>query len=231
MKRGWLLGIVAGALVLVLVWYFLLWAPASKDLDDTREQVSEQQRQQLSLEATVKRLQALAENAPQLQATLRRYDAAIPETPDLADFIIQCNDIAIASGIDWLAISPSPPAAGTPVTTIALSINVQGGFFQVLDYLNRLEDLERLVVVDTINIAAGGGTADGSGTTSASSDASGGTLTVTLTGRMFTRGTPPAAPGTESSPTTETTTTTSAGSSTTTTTGSSGATTSTTGVG
>ena len=56
------------------------------------------------------------------------------------------------SGIDWLSVSPSVAQAGTTgVSVIPLTISIKGGFFQVLDYLNRLEDLGRLVIVDAIN--------------------------------------------------------------------------------
>ncbi len=126
---------------------------------------------------------------------MRTLRAAVPSTPDLGEFILQANDIATASGIDWLSISPSPPAAtggGGPTSTIAVSIQIQGGFFEVLDYLNRLEDLERLVIVDTINISAAaptrGPAAPGpAGSIGGSTDSSGAPdLSVTLTGRMFT---------------------------------------------
>ena len=36
----------------------------------------------------------------------------------------------------------------TGPSVIPLSIQIKGGFFQVLDYLNRLEDMGRLVIVD-----------------------------------------------------------------------------------
>lgn len=202
MKRSMIVAIAGGAVVVLLAWYFLLWAPASSDLDTARQAVAQGEAQKQSLEATVARLTEIANNAPQLQATLRRLDASIPETPDLADFIIQANVIAAESGIDWLSISPAPPVAGIPVTTISVSMNVQGGFFQVLDYLNRLEDLERLVIVDTVNISSESQVAtDGQSSSTTGSP----TLNVSLAGRMFTRSAPPAVPGAPSSDTTPTT--------------------------
>jgi Tfp pilus assembly protein PilO len=196
MKRGMLIGIAAGGVVLILLWYFLLFSPTSSDLNDTRDQVSEAQHQKQELENTVRRLKDLSRNAPQQEADLRTLKAAVPDNPDLGEFILQANEIATASGVDWLAITPSPPVASTgsgPNSTIGLSIQVEGGFFQVLDYLNRLEDLDRLVIVDSVSISTGGsGSSTGSSASSTgSTDTSGSsssdpTLSVTLTGRMFT---------------------------------------------
>jgi Tfp pilus assembly protein PilO len=204
MRRGMLIGIIGGALLLIVAWYFLLFAPTSNDLNDTRDEVTAAERQQQELENSIRRLKELSANQTQQEADLRTLRAAIPPTPDLGAFILQANEIATASGIDWLSISPSPPAANTSGanSTIALSIQVDGGFFQVLDYLNRLEDLDRLVIVDDVSVSSGGegaggtstgGTTGGSESTFDSGEGGAPTLSVTLTGRMFTGQAAPAA--------------------------------------
>jgi Tfp pilus assembly protein PilO len=203
-KRNAIIAVVAGALVVILIWYFALYKPKSNDVSSTQDQVSSAQRAQQGLEATLARLRSLDKERPQQQATLDKLNAAIPESPDLADFIFQANTAAADSGVEWLSISPTPPVPSTTggPSVIALNIQVQGGFFQVLDYLNRLEGLPRLVVTDTINLSAGAGASSGSSgsTTStlptATSDAGAPTLSVTLGARMFTRATvAPSAPG------------------------------------
>jgi Tfp pilus assembly protein PilO len=191
-----LIGLIAGGVVLVLLWWFVLWTPTSKDLEDTQKQTESAERAQDSLRATLARLQSLARNAPQQQATLRRLEAAVPETPDLAAFIIEANRIAAESGIEFLSIAPAPPAAdpaGGGTSSINLTISIRGGFFQVLEYLNRLETLERVVVVDTINLggdSGAAGAAAAAAATPSSATSGAGTLSVSLTGRMFTRAVP-----------------------------------------
>jgi Tfp pilus assembly protein PilO len=194
-KRGALIGIMAGAVVLILLWYFVLFAPTSSDLNDTRNQVAASESQKEELQNTIAQLKELSANAAQQQASLRTLRAAIPPTPDLGAFILQANTIATSTGIDWLSIAPTPPTATVgpgPTSTISISMQISGGFFEVLDYLNQLEGLERVVIVDTINVAAAGadsGTTGGSTGSSGSGDSSSGgapDLNVTLTGRMFT---------------------------------------------
>jgi Tfp pilus assembly protein PilO len=216
-KRGVLIGAIAGAVVLILLWYFVLFSPTSSDLSDTRGQVAAAQSQKQELENTIAHLKELSANAAQQQASLRTLRAAVPPTPDLGAFILQANDIATSTGIDWLSIAPTPPTATVgpgPTSTIGLSMQISGGFFEVLDYLNHLEDLERVVVVDTINVAAAGAdsgsTGAGTGSSGSTGASSGGApdLNVTLTGRMFTNAAPapvagsPTTPGTATTPTT-----------------------------
>ena len=192
MKRGWIIGIAAGGLVLILLWYFVLYSPTSSDLSDTKNQVAEAQQHKQELENEVRQLKELSRNAPQQEADLRALNAAVPQNPDLGEFILQANNIATASGVDWLSISPSPPVANSngPNSMIALSIQIDGGFFQLLDYLNRLEDLDRLVIVDNVSISTGGSAGTGAtgstGATDQTSNSTDPSLSVTLAGRMFT---------------------------------------------
>jgi len=195
-KRNQILIGVAALLAIVLVWYFVLYAPLGDDLDSAQAQKTEEQKKTDSLQADLARLQSQQKNGTQQQALLRKLDAAVPEQPDLAEFIIQANEIADQSGISFLSITPNPPAAGTAgASVIGLTISIQGSFFQLQDYLRLLEKLERLVIVDSVTISASGGSSS-SGTTGSSTDVStsssggGTTLGVTLIARMFTRAAP-----------------------------------------
>ena len=213
MKRNQLLIIGGAVLAIVLLWYFVLYAPLGDDLSSAQAQVATEQKTTDDLNAQLAQLKSQAKNSTQLQAKLRKLDAAVPAQPNLAEFIIQANDIADQSGISFLSIAPSPPAAGTGVSVINLTMSIQGSFFQLQDYLRLLEQLERLVIVDGITIST---SSPSSGATSAGStdtSSSGTDLNVTLTGRMFTRAAPTTSTG-SSTPGTTTPTTTPAGGST-----------------
>lgn len=200
MSRRAILGFVGGTMAVLVLWWVLIYSPKTSATSTARSEVAAAERRTLDLEATVARLKELNRNRPELEASLRTLNAAVPATPDLAVFILSANEIAALSGVDFLSISPSPPSvglgAGAP-TTIAISIQIKGGFFAVVDYLNRLEDLERIVVVDGVNLAG-----QGSGASSASNDpgADPAAISVTLTARMFTRSSPAGATGATSNP-------------------------------
>ena len=200
MSRRAVLGICGGVLAVLLLWWFLIYSPKQSADSAASSEAVAAERRSLDLEATVARLQELNRNRPELEASLRTLNAAVPATPDLAVFILSANEIAALSDVDFLSISPSLPSIGlTPGAprTIALSIQVKGGFFAVVDYLNRLEDLERIVVVDGVNLAG-----QGSGSSSASLDpgADPSAISVTLTARIFTRAAPAGATGITSTP-------------------------------
>jgi len=207
-----LLAAVGGTLLVLLVWFLFFWGPQGNRLSDARErkEAAESENQRLQLERD--RLQAAQERVPELAARLEQLRVAVPEQPNLAQFILDANDAAERSGINFISISPSPPTAGETVgpSAIALSINISGGYFQLLDFLNRLEAMPRIVVVDNLTLSPAGGESPGD-------------LSGSVTARMFTTATPESvaaggAPGGAEEDTTTTSTTVAGGGDTTTTT-------------
>ena len=204
MNRRVLLAGVAGAVVVLLLWYVFFWSPQSRAIADARERREAAERLEGELRARLSRLR----EAKRVEATTRsQIDAlrvAVPDQPNLAQLILDANDAATRSGIDFLSISPTPPSAPGAATTgaagtapdtapgtapgatpatgtagrpseIRLAMTITGGYFQVLDFINRLDALPRLVVIDSLNVTAGGET---------------GGLSVQLQARMFTNAAP-----------------------------------------
>jgi Tfp pilus assembly protein PilO len=185
--------VIFGALIaigVVALWWVFLFAPKGNDLNDARDQLDDAQSQGQTLTAQRNQLRDLQQRSPEIEADLGRLSAAIPDSPNQADFISGLNDIADESGITWQSVTMQEPTEATPgePPTIAVQISIEGGFFQTLDYLNRLEDLERVVVVDSVTInsaeAAGATDPDTGLTTSGSGD-----LATSLNARIFSQST------------------------------------------
>jgi Tfp pilus assembly protein PilO len=191
LNRRLLIPIGAGIGVL-LVWFVFLWGPQGSALSTARKRANDAIARRETLRDQLTRLQQSRRDQPLKQAQLETLRVAIPDDPNLAQFILDANDAASRSGIDFLSISPTPPAsstqgAGATPTTVAgasasagagataasikMALSISGGYFQVLDFVNRLDRLPRIVVVDSLSL--------GSQPTSAQ-------LQVSLSARMFT---------------------------------------------
>jgi Tfp pilus assembly protein PilO len=180
--------IAVGGIVAVLViaaWWMFVFSGIRSEASDIDEETDAARTEQRSLETQLKLLEDLEANSAETQARLNELRAAVPEQADLAAFIDQANALGAETGVSWVSVTPAPPAATGSVGTVNFSIVVEGGYYQVLDYLNRMENLDRLVVVDGVEIAS----AEAGGESDATGD-----LTATLTARMFSQ--PTAAVGT-----------------------------------
>jgi Tfp pilus assembly protein PilO len=165
---------LGAAVALLFIWFAFLWGPQGGDLDDAKKRIDAAEETNGALELRLSRLQASQSRAPQLQAARDELQRAIPDDPQLAQFILDANDAASAAAVDFLSISPSLPELGASgLPEIGLTISVTGGYFAVLDYLDRLEELPRIVVVDTLGLTPGG------------SDDGPLALSVSISARMF----------------------------------------------
>jgi Tfp pilus assembly protein PilO len=90
-----------------------------------------------------------------------------------------------------VSVTHGPPTPGVDgVTSITLGIQVKGTYEQVVDYLTRLAALQRLVVVDGVQLGTAGDTGAGTGTSASGGGStgpfSGATkLSAVISARMF----------------------------------------------
>lgn len=164
------------AVVIIALWWVFAFSPARSEASKVAADVDTAKAESRTLETQNKQLEDLKAHAPQIEAERDRLRNAVPEDAQLASFIQQANQIATATGVKWASVSPTEPAPTGTSGTIALSISVSGDYYQVLDYINQLEGMPRLVVVDQISL------------TSATDVNGAATVTASLTGRMFTQG-------------------------------------------
>ncbi len=192
-----LVGVLA-LVVVVLIWNFAFFAPAGRDVDHAKQRRDAATQLNQDLSSKLHDLRQVSDRAPEQKAKLDQLNAQVPTTPDLEGFIRSAYELKVQAGVDWVSIQSAEPVGASGASEIKLTVVVSGGFFQVLDYLNRVEALRRLVVVDGINITTGSDTTgSGSGSTGSGSAGSGASssgaprLTVTLNARMFTQAAAP----------------------------------------
>ena len=136
-----------------------LFSPARSERAQLRGKITAAEGRERELQAIQVRLRGLEAGQGAQQAQLDRLRRLIPPQPDLAGFILGANDAAVRAEVDWVSVAPTSPvpgAAGGP-SSIGVSIAVNGEFFALVDYLSRLENLGRLVVVDSLQLSPTGG--------------------------------------------------------------------------
>jgi Tfp pilus assembly protein PilO len=179
---------VLGGLVLLYGWNSVFLAPRNQARAVVARSLSAARTQEQTLQQDLARLKKLADDTRSREAELARVARLVPADPDVAGAIVALDDTARQAQVQWSSFVPSSPVAGAggPVAgaggpaAIGISMKVAGSFSQVFDYLRRLESLDRLVVIDSLQLATSGG----SGPAKIDAD---------IKGRMFSAGGPSAA--------------------------------------
>jgi type IV pilus assembly PilO-like protein len=166
---------VAAVLVLIAATLLLIrptgqaTAQAHADRDAA---VSESQ----SLRDQIKALEALQPNEAELRAKANQAKAEFPDTPALPGLVDALQDAASQAGVDLDSVAPATPKASTTTPQLAeitTTVTVSGGYFEIQDFLVRLENLvkgsdpgrvpPRSVLVRSVGLTSsqGGGNATG----------------------------------------------------------------------
>ena len=142
------------ALVLALLFMFFI-KPRQGELGRVRDEISQEEQRSHQLRAELARLQALQEQAPELQAALDRFSELVPEHNEVADFIFQVQTAANQAGVHLEQITPElpkQPPEGAPLAEVRTTVGAQGGYFAVQDFVRRLYDLDRAARIDSVTM-------------------------------------------------------------------------------
>ena len=193
------MGVVA-ALGLLYGWNVVFIAPQARQRTAVQKKVAAARQHEQELRGQLAQLKKVAADTQSREAELARLNRLIPADADVAGAILLLNDTATQAQVQWSSFVPTPPgpATGGGPLAMGVSMKIVGTFPQVFDYLARLETLDRLVVVDSIQLT---GSPVQNGPTRIDAD---------IKARMFAAGTGTAAPSgtavsTRTGPTTATT--------------------------
>jgi Tfp pilus assembly protein PilO len=182
--KQWVALTVLLVLVILAGGWFLLVSPKKSEADEIKAQVATQQTANSALRTQLSVLRSQAKALPREQAKLAAVAAKIPDNPALPALIRALTRAADESGVELSTLAPTPPAvvavpevaAATPSpgatrapsTTVAASgtsagqlqsigvnVTVYGGFFQVEQFLDRLESLTRAMKVTAVTMSPG----------------------------------------------------------------------------
>jgi hypothetical protein len=177
MKRATLLLTVLGLILVLAAWFMFVWSPRAEAIAETEAAIVDVQAQQATTRARIADLQGVREQAPQLQAELAAAESLLPRDTALPSALRQLQTAADESQVTLVSVAPARPEAvdeATPgLSSMTLSTELRGTYFQIVDVLRRLEDptiSPRGLVWDTAALSVGEERPE---------------LTVILTGRMF----------------------------------------------
>jgi Tfp pilus assembly protein PilO len=153
------------AVVLIVAWYFLLFNPKRQELSDLDQQVQSAESALAMAKQEVVKLESYKKTAPQSRAEIVRLGKMLPESEGIPGLIIELTKTAEASGVSVTSITRGTTSDGSPFGIQALTLTVNGRYFDVEDFLYRLEEYVafrnasfrvtgRLLQVTTLNLQA-----------------------------------------------------------------------------
>lgn len=149
--------LIIGAVSMVLLiigYYFLLLSPLLGRLDEQAQARADKQAQLSQVQQDVNELEEVRRNSPEIERQLLELSKRIPEQPQIPTFIVQVQEIADASGVTQLSVDPepsTPPEGGGDYRVIPVTMQFEGTYDEMQDFLLRTRNLARLVTVTDVS--------------------------------------------------------------------------------
>jgi Tfp pilus assembly protein PilO len=157
-----------GALLVLVAATMLLVRPTRQATADANAERDTAVSESQTLRDQIKALEALKPKEAELKAQASLARAEFPATPALPGLVDALQDAASLSGVDLGTVAPSTPKTSTrnaALAEITTTVDVKGGYFEIQDFLVRLENLvkgadpgrvdPRSVLIESINLASG----------------------------------------------------------------------------
>jgi Tfp pilus assembly protein PilO len=184
--QQWAAGTVVALLVIVAAGWFLAISPQKHKVSSLGAQSAAQEQTNNGLHVKLAELTAQMSAVPSEEAAVAAVTQKIPNDPAMPDYVRTLTTIAGQTGVELISIAPGAPAAvavaapTVPVATaatpsasadadaapaaapaaslqsISVSLNVQGGYFQIQQFTAALQRLARSTVLTSVAIAPGG---------------------------------------------------------------------------
>lgn len=155
MRRVGLL-VTLAVLLVTGAWWMLLISPKNGDIADLEQELIGAIDTEQRLRVQINELETIRQAEVEYLAALGRLDALIPERPLLEEFIEQIYQLTTETGVELQTLAPSIPSSpdDTDLREVAVSVQIEGKFFELLGFLFGLNDMERLVRVDAIAVSS-----------------------------------------------------------------------------
>ncbi len=133
-----------GVLVIIVAWYFLIISPKRDELAEAKDRRDTEQRKFETDRARVERLPEERSAARQATEDLLKINKLVPVDEQIPSLIIELNNSANQAGIDFVKITPSTEVVVGNETVVPLDLTFEGRFFDVNDFLYRVENYARI---------------------------------------------------------------------------------------
>jgi len=148
-----ILGILA-IVILIIGYYFLLLSPLLDRLNEQAQAREDKQAQLEQLQQEVNELEEIRRQSPEIERQLLELSKRVPTQPQIPTLVVQVQEIADTSGVTQLSVEPgdpAPPAGGGDYQVVPVTMQFNGTYDEMQNFLFRMRNLARLVTVTDLS--------------------------------------------------------------------------------
>ncbi|HSN39970.1 MAG TPA: type 4a pilus biogenesis protein PilO [Burkholderiales bacterium] len=145
--------LLLGALVVAVAYYYVYLNPQIQANNQIRTKIAEKTRENEQLRQFEPKLADLNRQMAILQQQMEIQKKIVPDDKDADQFIRLLHDTASTSGIEIRRYTAMPVANHEFYSDVPFQIDIDGPYYSVLNFFQRVSELERIVNIDNLQMA------------------------------------------------------------------------------
>jgi Tfp pilus assembly protein PilO len=146
------------AMVFLVAFWLVGWAPATKRLHAAHAKVTNADQQMMQLQGQVASLLTAEKKAPIYRTQLGELEQAVPDEPSYASVIDDLTKAAASAEVTLSTVSPSAETApaGSGPAELELTLSVGGTYPEILSFITDVVQQPRIFVISSVNLSTAG---------------------------------------------------------------------------
>ena len=139
----------------ILVGYYYLLTPQIARISLLRKNITQKKAEIQKAKAMIAKKPQLEREFQTVQKLIKEYQKRMPGEDKIPDFLSSLTDIANEHKVKLMSIDPGKlkKSGKTSIyTEYPIALGIKGGYHQIARFMNKLENLERFVKINHINI-------------------------------------------------------------------------------
>lgn len=144
--------VTVGILLFMILCYIYIIIPQNQRIAELQMKYQAAIKKNAIIQEFSKKNPNAAQYLAEVSKKAVQADTMLPNEPDISEFIVQLEKTINTSNLQLIELKAAQVNDKIEYREIPIEIIVQGSFSQILDFLQKLENMPRFTIVNQINI-------------------------------------------------------------------------------
>lgn len=133
-------------------WYFF-YNPSTERIAELEQEIDNLDRQIANYRQQVERLPELRDRLEDQERILAHAQTLLPEDEhEVENLLAQIEQLGSEENVEFLSFSPGSEETQEQYVTRSLSLELEGSFHDLMQFFNRISNLETLITIESLNL-------------------------------------------------------------------------------
>jgi type IV pilus assembly protein PilO len=140
------------AILIVLLYAFLLYLPRSTQITQNREQVQSLEQEKTKLQSLIKEREKTTEEIKEVEGRFNQAKMQLPEQKEIPELLKQVSNLGRDSGLEVVLFRQKAEVLQDLYAEVPVEMAVRGSYHQVALFFDKVRSLNRIVNISDTNM-------------------------------------------------------------------------------